>query len=946
MTDRPDIVTELMKEEKLGKLQLKKELSSIEDIEKSELKGEEVNKILSKSVMYESYNEKYQDVTIHWQNIIEEISDGFFILDNNLVVKYFNKAAEKLLGKNREDVLGHNLFDAFPEAKGSIFEEKYKWAVNEKKYVSFETFFGVEPYTDWYEVRVQPFDQGISVFFQIITDRKNIEQELRESEKKYRNMIEISPDGIISVNKMGIVTSCNPAFLELTGYSRSEIVGKNALSLPTIPLKSKVKMAGIAKSIFKGEVQESFNFEWKHKNGSIRMGNAKIGLFKEDGKIQGFQAVLRDITEDLIAQNKIKESEERYQALFDGSIDLVYINDFKGNFIDANKACFDLLGYTKDELKNLNFSTFLDKGQLLKAIKNSREIKKYGTQKKPAEFRLKRKDGSFVDVETNGTLIYHDGKPIAIQGIARNITERKKNEEEMAKLVSIIRHSSELVNLADLDGKMVFINEAGSKMLGINPEKVEDFNIIDVIPEKFKNVVQDEVLPSLLKGNIWEGDLQYQNVKNGAIIDVHALTFVIYEPESKKPRYLANVSLDIAIRKKAEKLLRESEEKYRSIFENVDDVIIKVDRFGKILESNKKIEDILGYSLQSIIGKNFMKTKALRFRDAPKIIKMFKDSAKKGIVYDTTDTGMNITEMSLRHNKGHLVDIQVSSTPVIEEGKCVGYLCVLRDVSKINESQKQLRIAHGELNELNKNLEKMVDERTQQIQLLLQQKDEFINQLGHDLKNPIGPLIQLLPILENQEKDSHKKEMINVMLRNTGYMKNLVVKTIELAKLNSPNTKFHFQEMNLSNLVDKVIDTNKLLFQDKEIKVVNNLSDSILLNADHLHMEELLNNIFNNAVKYTDENGKIIIDSENHDNRVTVSVKDTGIGMTEKQLNHIFDEFYKADSSRHDFDSSGLGMPICKRIVEKHGGEIWAESEGKGKGSTFYFTLPFKKIEK
>jgi signal transduction histidine kinase len=73
---------------------------------------------------------------------------------------------------------------------------------------------------------------------------------------------------------------------------------------------------------------------------------------------------------------------------------------------------------------------------------------------------------------------------------------------------------------------------------------------------------------------------------------------------------------------------------------------------------------------------------------------------------------------------------------------------------------------------------------------------------------------------------------------------------------------------------------------------------------------------------------------------VQVSVKDTGIGMTEKEIKKIFDEYYKADSSRHDFDSSGLGMPICKRIVEKHGGKIWAESDGKGKGSIFYFTLP------
>jgi signal transduction histidine kinase len=84
----------------------------------------------------------------------------------------------------------------------------------------------------------------------------------------------------------------------------------------------------------------------------------------------------------------------------------------------------------------------------------------------------------------------------------------------------------------------------------------------------------------------------------------------------------------------------------------------------------------------------------------------------------------------------------------------------------------------------------------------------------------------------------------------------------------------------------------------------------------------------------------ITIDAKEDKDFVTVSIKDTGIGITEEQLSHIFDEFYKADEARHDFDSSGLGLPICKRIVEKHGGKIWVESPGEGGGTTFYFTIP------
>lgn len=113
-------------------------------------------------------------------DILESISDGFISMDNQFVVIYFNKAAEKMLGRNREEVLTKNLFDAFPEAKGSLFEEKYTEAIRTKKQMSFEAFFDVPPYINWYNVRVYPSKNGISVYFLVITEQKQIEEKLRE----------------------------------------------------------------------------------------------------------------------------------------------------------------------------------------------------------------------------------------------------------------------------------------------------------------------------------------------------------------------------------------------------------------------------------------------------------------------------------------------------------------------------------------------------------------------------------------------------------------------------------------------------------------------------------------------------------------------------------------------------------------------------------------------
>ncbi len=258
----------------------------------------------------------------------------------------------------------------------------------------------------------------------------------------------------------------------------------------------------------------------------------------------------------------------------------------------------------------------------------------------------------------------------------------------------------------------------------------------------------------------------------------------------------------------------------------------------------------------------------------------------------------------------------------------------------LNVKNKELQDTHKMLETINEGLEQKVDERTDEIKRLLKQKDEFIGQLGHDLKNPLGPLINLLPLLEKKETDAKSKQMLEVLNRNANHMKNLVVNTIELGRLNSPNVKLNIEETNLLNELNKIIERNGPLFEGNNIEIENNIDNDIVIKTDKLKLTELFDNLITNSVKYSPDGGTITIDTKYDKDFITVSIKDTGIGITEEQLGQIFDEFYKADLSRHDFDSSGLGLPICKRIVEKHGGKIWAESEGEGKGTTVFFTLP------
>jgi len=258
---------------------------------------------------------------------------------------------------------------------------------------------------------------------------------------------------------------------------------------------------------------------------------------------------------------------------------------------------------------------------------------------------------------------------------------------------------------------------------------------------------------------------------------------------------------------------------------------------------------------------------------------------------------------------------------------------------QLKRRNREIAEAQKQLERLNERLEDRVQQRTAEVERLLAQKDEFIGLLGHDLKTPLTSIITLLFVLKKRVQDSKSIELLDIIIKNVNYMKDLVVKTLQLARLDKLGTNLSLDDMDLLREVMNVVEGRKAVVQEKDIKIENRVDEKIVVKVDRLRLVEMLDNVISNAIKFTPENGTITIDAKEDTDFVTVSVKDTGIGITGEQLDRIFDEFYKADPSRHELASSGLGLSICKHIAEKHGGKILAESEGLGKGTTVRFTL-------
>ncbi len=246
---------------------------------------------------------------------------------------------------------------------------------------------------------------------------------------------------------------------------------------------------------------------------------------------------------------------------------------------------------------------------------------------------------------------------------------------------------------------------------------------------------------------------------------------------------------------------------------------------------------------------------------------------------------------------------------------------------------------------LNLELEERVEQRTEKINRLLRQKDAFVNQLSHDLKTPLTPLVALLPRVANRTEDKESKKMLDLVMDNVDYMKNLTEMTLQFARLGSASTELKLETIDIVSEIRNIIESLSPIFEEKGINAVDNTTAAPDIEVDRMLIKELLHNLISNAVKYTNENGIVTFDVITNGESVEVSVKDNGVGMSEEQIKRVFEEFYKVDDSRNDRSSTGLGLAICQRIIEKHGGSIRAESQGIGQGTTMHFAIPISQCK-
>jgi len=394
--------------------------------------------------------------------------------------------------------------------------------------------------------------------FRDITGRKQAEAALNYERYLWQALLDNSPDFIYFKDTQSrFIKATKAQALEFGVESPEAMAGKTDFDFfdesharPAFEDEQEIIRTG--RPVIAKEEREVWN------DGRVTWASSsKFPMHDAAGKIIGIIGISRDITGNKLAEAALRQSEERYQALFDRSLDCVFLTDFGGVFLDANQASLDLLGYAREDISALTFASLLTEDQLALAFAVTEEIKNTGRQKHPAEFRLRCKDGRQVYVEIQASLIRRDGKPFAIQSIARDLTDRKRAEASLARLATAVDQSTETIVITDTNGIILYVNPGFEKNTGYTRAEALGQN-----PRILKSGRHDaefyrQMWDVLKRGEVWHGRLTNKR-KDGTLFEEEATISPLRDAGGKVVNYVA-VKRDITREVQLEAQFRQSQ---------------------------------------------------------------------------------------------------------------------------------------------------------------------------------------------------------------------------------------------------------------------------------------------------------------------------------------------------------------------------------------------------
>ncbi len=826
-----------------------------------------------------------------------------------------NRAWEELFGIPRERFLGKRVRDLYPQtpaiAERHHIMDEALWANpgSQTYEIPITLADGQVRETVYYKATFPPGDapEGLVGAILDVTARHQAEAAVRESEERYRRTFEIAGSGVAHIGLRRMT--------EILGYSEEELLrltGRDISHPGDYDMINRLRP-----DLHAGKV-ESLRVEKRYlkKSGEPVWVQVTIVLERDAAGRPLYEiAVFDDISARKRFEYALKESEERFRQTFELAASGIAHVTLDGHFLRVNKSLCDIFGYSKEELigrsvKELSHPLDRDLTDGERARVRSGEIASAEFEK-----RYVRKNGVMVWVDLAIALVRDSGgEPEYEIAIFDDITSRKN-------LDAALREKTDLLQLGQAAARMIILDydiQNDRLSWSDSPEWLRG----PVPPSGEYPMFKDQVHPEDRERFIAErahsistlqpGSQEYRVVRtDGQVLWVLARRQVLPDAEGRAGRLLVAM-IDITERKFAEAALEKSEARFRSLTELSSDWYWEQDESFGLTFMSGEMGGRTGLDPASYLGRKRWEQPALNLSE--------QDWDQHRAQLERHEPFKDF-ELQRPTGEGGSRWISLAGQPLFDdEGIFVGYRGVGSDITARKEAEVALREAHEELKRSNSELE------------------QFAYVASHDLQEPlrmVSSYTQLLVRRYGERLEGDAKEFMNYIVDGAARMKQLIEDLLAYSRVGTRTREFHDVEVEAA--VRRAVVNLHAAIEESGAAVTWDALPAV--HADELQLAQLFQNLIGNALKFRSASvPRINIASKEVDGECEFAVKDNGIGIEAQYFERIFMVFQRLHN-KAEYPGTGIGLAICKKVVERHGGRIWVESQ-PGVGSTFFFTLP------
>ncbi|MBW4678955.1 MAG: PAS domain S-box protein [Microcoleus vaginatus WJT46-NPBG5] len=940
-----------------------------------------------------------------------------------------------------------------------------------------------------------------------ITERKQAEAELQRYADELQDLYNYAPCGYHSLDLDGIFIRINDTELNWFGYTRDELIGKMKFADLLTAESVQTLKENLPCYKERGWLSD-LECDIIRKDGTILpIVLSSTAVNDSAGNYLMCRSSVFDITARKQAEQALRESEIRLrsqqaglmalakcQPLYTGDLEaaLQEITQIAAQTLELERVsvwfynddhskikCTDLYELTQHQHSSGQELAATDFPNYFQAIKADRTIAADDAHTDPrtqefSECYLKPLGiASMLDVpirvggRTVGVLCHeHIGTArrwaleeqnfanylAYMASLAMEARDRKRAEEERQKFVALVENSSDFIGMASLNGKVFYLNEAGRQLVGIDsPEEVLAPNIADYLSQNTWVQYQQTVFPTIEKNGHWEGEGTLRHFKTGQLIDTQMTMFIVKHLETGKPICFATVQRDITDRKLAEAALLESENKYRSVVNNLHEVIFQKDANGLWTFLNPAWTEITGFTVEESLGKNFLefihpddrqinlgyfeslithqkevirheiryltKKGGCRWIEVQKRLNLASDGTVLGVSGTLNDiSDRKLIEQALEQERQQLRQI-ITNAPVamamfdtemrylahsnqwVTDYRLAGqsllgrsHYDVLPDLSlprkhihqqalqgqviskpeemfeRLDGSKMYLRWAVqpwyssegkvGGIVIVTQVIDELVEAREAALEAS-RMKSQFLANMSHEIRTPMNGVLGMTDLLLSTPLNAEQQDFVRTLRVSGQNLLTLINDILDFSKLEAGEMRLETLDFDLNTCVEEVTDLLAAQANAKGIELFTLVDSDVpaALSGDASRLRQVLLNLAGNALKFTSQ-GEVVIhvqmcekEPENAETfssspesvKLRFTVKDTGIGIAPADLDKLFQSFSQVDASTtRKYGGTGLGLVICKQLVELMGGEIGVESV-EGQGSTFWFTATVEK---